>query len=49
MQKKINKLTTLEKIKKTQTQTISSAIKTKTPAKKETTATKSEKKEVKKQ
>ena len=46
--KKITKFTTLEKIKKTQTQTISSPVKTKTPAQKETTATKPEKKEVKK-
>ena len=50
--KKITKSTTLEKIKKTQTQTISSPVKTKhkakTPTQKETTATKLEKKEVKK-
>ena len=50
--KKITKSTTIEKIKKIQTQTISSTTKakdkTKTPAQKETTATKSEKKEVKK-
>ena len=50
--KKINKLTTLEKIKKTQTQTISSSVNTKgkakAPTQKETPATKPEKKEVKK-
>ena len=50
--KKIIKSTTLEKIKKTQTQTISSSVNTKSkvkaPAQKETPATKPEKKEVKK-
>ena len=50
--KKITKSTTLEKIKKTQTQTISSSVNTKgkakAPTQKETPATKSEKKEVKK-
>ena len=50
--KSIIKSTTLEKIKKTQTQTISSSVKTKSkvkaPAQKETSATKPEKKEVKK-
>ena len=50
--KKITKSTTLEKIKKTQTQTISSSANTKgkakAPTQKETPATKPEKKEVKK-
>ena len=46
--KKIIRSTTLEKIKKTQAPTISSPVKAKTPAQKETTATKPEKKEVEK-